>query len=215
MDKKKPVTLLRGKNGIAVIARNKLGKGEIWTVGVSPLLFGSSERSSRVLQNFYRELCRQHDLELETDGVLHLRRGNYHLVYAFERSFVLKGLFLDILAEGLPLLKNPRLQKRTPWLLLDVSELTRGRKPSLLFASHRLIRTKISHGNLEFVVEGPERIPAEAQIYLGNSKAVKLQLARLKSGASLQPLETRLESPYLYLKFPNYEGGVLVRVLPE
>lgn len=205
-------TILAGKDGIPVIFRSQAGKGEVFGVGISPVLFGSSRERAERLRQFNQELAVQHRMNLDADGVFHLRRGDAHILFPFSNSSKLEGTFLDMLSSTLDVLKSPTLQQGVPYLLKDISPAMREAMPSILFASHRLRESHVSDDQVDFTIEGPERIPAVASLFLGGRNLEAMTLHRVKDESAVEPISSLVQDGTLLIHFPNLEGGVRVSV---
>jgi len=206
-------TILKGKDSIPIIFKAPAGKGKVFVIGASPILFGSSMARANVLRDFYKQLCRENNLTFQPDGILHLKRGAYHIVYPISNAAYMKGAFIDVLSPRLEVFNNPRLEPHQASLLLDIAEQLSKDAPSVLFASHRLRDIKKSDNLLEFTIEGPERIPAAARIFTAEAKVKEIKCRRLSDNSMIEPQITRTQGKTLYIRLPNKQGGVKVSVL--
>ena len=122
----------------------------------------------------------------------------------------MKGQYVDILAWDIPLLENPVIEKGTPRILLDVSKKVETGSPALLFASHRCREETAGKGRIEFIVEGPERIPTVARLFPGNRqlKSLSCELVNTDKKEDMK-IEHPGDDPWL-IQFQNREGGVRV-----
>jgi hypothetical protein len=206
-----PEVMVRG-NGHPVAFSCRCGRGEVLLIGAPPALFGASRENGQRLRALYRAVCARRRLPLRTDGVLHLARGDYHVVAAVSREARLAGRFVDLLSPGLEVLTNPTVKVGAPRLLLSVERRLQRPRPDILFASHRLSDVRYGRDAAAFTVEGPERIPAAARVFLGASESASVSASRVRDGQPVA-VEVRKDADRtLLLRFPNQEGKVRVTV---
>lgn len=199
--------------GNPVAFATRVGKGEVFVLGAPPALFGSSKAKSQALQMLYRELCRSRKLPLRADGVLHVTRGDYQIVYPVSRDTRLKGRFLDVLSPDLEMVEDPQIPLGQPRILLSVAARLKEARPALLFASHRSSGLQVSKDRIEFTVEGPERIPAACRLFTSNRQLKSVTCQRVRDGQTITPLIRSDPDGTLYLRFENQEHGVRVSVV--
>lgn len=100
-------------DGVPMVWRKKVGKGWVWHVAFSPANFSSPEGEEfyrRLLKKIYPKLCER--------GFVALRRGPYIIGYTLDKSFELKGKYINMLDPELPLVEDPSIPRGKPFLFL-------------------------------------------------------------------------------------------------
>ncbi|MEI7632868.1 MAG: hypothetical protein WCK47_01150 [bacterium] len=198
-----------------VVFNTDCGNGEVFVIGAPPALFAASKEKSDVLRAMFSEICRRHKYPLDADGIFHLTRGNYHVIHPISRAAKLAGQFIDILSPELPVIVDPEIPVGTPKILLAMNAHALKRTPSLCFASHRLRDVVERPGRLEFVIEGPERIPAVCRLRTGNREPKSITAVALADGKPVKiGVIGKIDSVSgtRLVQFGNRSGGVRVVV---
>ncbi|HEU4754616.1 MAG TPA: hypothetical protein VFU47_16020, partial [Armatimonadota bacterium] len=140
------------------------------------------------------------------EGPLLAQRGSYVAGHALDRTFELKGEYLDLFHPDLPLVENPRLPYRLPALYKQVRLITR--IPVLLHASHRCRVLEGTVARLRLLLDGPAGSTGTARVYpagmsLAGVDAVDSQGQRVN-------VEVRIEGRTLRVRYPQSPDGLTV-----
>ena len=146
-------------------------------------------------------------------ATLDLRRGCYRVTARMdevtEESDVLKGEFIDLFADGLPVVEDPDLAPDSVGLWLDVSLIDKTESACILALSGRAENITASQRSLRFTFRGPSEMTAQARVWTRRPpKSVKVAS---RGTAEDLPFEFEPDSETTYFTFPS--DGVPVKVL--
>ena len=185
-----------------------VGKGRVLVLGTDPRMLAEDA----ALSDSYRDRV----LELAgMDGpsaTLDLRRGAYRIAARMdevtEEACVLPGEYIDLFADGLPVVEDPELGPDSVGLYYDVGRIDRSAPAFLIALSGRAEKIAVSQRSLKFVFRGPSEMTAAARIWTRRPpKSVKITSSGEERDLSF---DYEPDSETTYFTFPS--DGKPIRV---
>lgn len=150
----------------------KAGKGRVISVGLPSAYYGTDEKGPQQLRDLVEYACRYTDVDyLETD-LMAIQRGPFLAAHALDYggNQTLKGDFMDMFDESLPIISTKELEAGRSALLYDLTELRKADHPVLVHTGANLRSQVIETADTtSFIASGPTNSESASR-FLGNGK---------------------------------------------
>jgi hypothetical protein len=191
---------------------HEAGKGQVLVQHIMPRRFAAAKGDARLVA-WVNEAATKAGIELKPKSHSVVRRGPYiaaaSCVEATDAEpLTLEGQYIDIFADGLPLVTNPTLESGRCGLWVDLSKAT---APGVLASASRIDGWHATDGNADFVSSAPYGGQVVTLVHLDRPPAGVA--VRLHNGMALYPSVTwHAEQHCLRLRYPANADGVWVRI---
>lgn len=193
-----------------------VGKGWVVRRSISPKGFGDPAVAKKEYLPLVDAGLRRARLAdgLVLPGRFMMRRGPFVIAHASQSPTEIPGRLVDVFDPELPVLEGVRLNRGDSGVYRDVTdamgEKDERKAPSVLHATHRLMREQFRDNALSFAVRGPAETPAVARVFLAD-RSIREVTARDARDAGVS-VDVRRDGLTGRLRFPNHPDGVTVEV---
>lgn len=132
----------------------KVGKGTVIRLNESPAHLAHSRDGADQVRQACRTAAQQLNLGWEEAGGLVLRRGPYVVAAGIGGTARLTGRYVDLFAEGLPVVTDPEVPQGARRLLVDLARI--GSAPKIAAAAGRVTEERIDGQKMTLKIEGVE-----------------------------------------------------------
>ena len=179
------------------------GSGVVLFCGL-PAAFGAdSAAGADLVRALVRQACARVSVPY-TEGPIIARRGPYVVAHALDRTVDLKGAYIDLFKQDLPLVENPRLPYREPALFKQASLLTR--IPTLLHGTHRVRLLETGAGRTRLLLDGPEETPGVLRFFPAGMSLAGIQA--LDPNGQVVDVDAAVEGRTLRIRYPQRAQGI-------
>ncbi len=190
----------------------KMGTGSYF-FETPPSHFAESEEGANALVQIVRDAV-ENKLHKKFDehGYFLMRKGKYIASRALSKPLTLKGKFVDLFDERLPVISEKNLSEGENAFLLDMTKMKLN-MPRVLVSSGRIDCLSESKTATQFVVYAPDSTKNHTRIFTDGRK-IKEIFAETLDGKSV--IAESIPDPAtntLLLSFPNHAAGVAVKIL--
>lgn len=180
----------------------KTGKGQIILSNLSPKTFVNNETAQQKYLPLLRSTFQQHlNEKLNEPQYLIAKRGDFLIAHTFDTQNTIKGKFINIFHEDLPVIQNPVMPPNTSQILYDIENQTQSNTPKLLYTTYRLMGKKELPNQTTFLIQGPAGTDGRAKLYTAGNKPDSIS-AHTNQGQSVKTQIIESEDKTLLIKFP-------------
>ena len=150
----------------------KVGKGRLISVGLPSAYYGKSTKGPEQLRDLVAYACRYTDVSYVETDLMAIQRGPFIAAHALDYGGeqTMKGDFVDLFDESLPILSEKKIQAGHSALLYDLTQDRKAGHPVLVHTGANL-RSEVTEtaDTTEFSASGPTN-SVSASRFLGNGK---------------------------------------------
>jgi hypothetical protein len=205
-------TLARTQDGDVVAFAHPLGQGGVVALGTPAAWAAKSEAGVQVFQKVVQYAASQNGGELQRMNTVSIERGPWTAAWVVDAPEQFTGAFVDVFDPALPVVVDPVYPPGASALLKRIEP--EPARPSILFATHRLVFAESREQELVFVMEGPSETLAAARVASPDGKnRIAESSARNAEGADVPVLHKYdPDSRSSLVQFPYHPQGVAVRL---
>lgn len=195
-----------------------VGRGWCFRRGISPRAFASAsagrEHYLPLVEKALRAAGGADRLDLPGHFIMH--RGPFLAAHASTRAVRLDGQLVDLFDPDLPLREGVELALGESGLYRDVTTVVAApgpsgpSRPTVLHATHRLMRQEWDGDTMRLVIRGPAETPGVVRLHRAGRTLAEVS-ARESNGEALD-VDVRIDGPTVRLRFPNVPDGVTLVV---
>jgi hypothetical protein len=180
----------------------KVGKGVVVRMKESPARLAHHKDGADQVREACRKAAGDVGVKWEEAGGLVLRRGPYVVAGGIGGKSKLAGKYVDLFAEGLPVVTDPEITEGARRLLVDLAKV--GTESKVIAAGGKVTEEHAEGKKLSLKVEGVE----------GTRGAVKLALPGKPTRALVDGKETAAtwEDGLAGVSFDSHASGVTIEV---
>ncbi len=194
----------------------KVGVGNVLVIGKHPSALATDAKASDAYRDAFRELLNDVGSEEVPSASLILRRGAYYITAVMDETplsqpTALKGCYIDLYSEALPVVEDPLLEVGSVGLWYDTSRIDRSKGSELIALAGRA--EKIVHGqrSLSFISRSPSEMTVACRIYTARPpKRITVREGQTVSDLSF---DYEPDSETTFFTYPSSGEKIAVKVL--